>query len=47
MPIYSEKICDMFNLLKYAKKWGNKQNMQQSHIRIKLTCLNNNKFLQY
>ena len=33
------KICDMRTLLKYAKKCGNKRNMQQSHIRIKMTCV--------
>jgi len=39
MPIYAKKICDMRTLLKYAKKYGNKRNMRQSHIRVKLPSL--------
>ena len=33
------KMCDMCTLLNYAKKCGSMRNVQQSHIRIKLTCL--------
>ena len=33
------KIYDMCTLLKYTKKCGNKWNMRQSQIHIKLTCI--------
>jgi len=36
MPIYAEKNMQYVH---FAGKCGNKQNMRQSHVHIKLTCL--------
>jgi len=41
------KICDMHTLLKYAKKRGDKRDMWQLHICIKLTCLTVASFAWY
>jgi len=41
MPIYVEKNMRYMHFAEICEKCGNIQNMWQSHIRIKLTCLTN------
>ena len=39
MPIYAEKYAIYAHFAEICEKCGNKRNMRQSHICIKLTCL--------
>jgi len=39
MPIYAQKNTRYAHFTETCEKCGNKRNMQQSHIRTKLTCL--------